>query len=196
MSIERDLREAVRAINLDPDLAALLEEAKAAVDSDPEVRVKVAEAVGRELLWLRDLRTELGRAEAYVESVLARVMPVKTLDFPGLRLERRGGATKTTWDDESLVRDLPKVLAGGDAERAEALARAGAELLRFLHVDYWRSTALKEAGLDPDEYRATEGYRRSVQVSACRVRAYRVRYNGECWWIGHDGTLYCRAVTP
>lgn len=171
MSIQRDLREAVKAINLDPDLAALLEEAKAAVDSDPEVRVKVAEAVGRELLWLREQRVKLGQIEAYVESVLARVMPVASLDFEGLHLERRGGRKRTEWDHDGVVSALAQRFATDDAgEYDETLVplyeHAVRHYLRAAQVSGYRTkSGLVVLGVDPDGFCKSERGRRTVQVN-------------------------------
>lgn len=172
MTAFTELRAALAAVEADPGLSALLEEAKAAVDRAPEVRVKVAEAVGRTLLELRERRIQLGQIEAYVESVLARVMPVGSLDFPDLHLERKGGRDRKEWDHDGVVAALAQRFAA-DADTGEVdptlvplYEHAVHHFLQSAQVTGYRTkTGLVPLGVDPDDYSKSERGRRTVHVT-------------------------------
>lgn len=173
MSRYWNLRDAITDLTTDPDLLALLDEARLALDAglDPEVRVKLAETLGRDLLAIREQRIALAQVEASVESVLARVMPVPKLDFGDLHLERKGGRDRKEWDHDGLVAALAREFATNEAGETDdtllpLYGEAVRHYLRAAQVSGYRTkTGLVPLGIDPDDYSKSERGRRTVHVT-------------------------------
>lgn len=118
---------------------------------------------------LRDLR-DLARA---IEDDVARLMPAKTVEVPGVGvLERRKGTDRRAWDWPSLLPLLIRAYVDPDGtgempDAGEVVAR-----MRELIVDVIgvtpskgpRVRQLRELGLDPDEWCESSPGRTSVQI--------------------------------
>lgn len=109
-----------------------------------------------------------------VEATLADVMPDKRLELPGLPvLERRRGTDRKAWQSVDLLDELFRRavvdVETGEVLDDEALIR---QRLHEVLVDCvpftgslgWRTTALRDLGLDPDEWCETKPGRVSVQI--------------------------------
>lgn len=115
--------------------------------------------LARTLTHLDSEMKALREQRDHIIAALAAAMPSKVVELPGVGvLERRGGRTRKAWDHEMLMR---LVLARSRDERrcdpeTGEFEDAGEAAVRVLaecaHVDYWRSTALRQRGVDPDEY--------------------------------------------
>ena len=164
------LSKEIDGLASDPSLTAFLEECEAAAtDADKDVRLKLAEEGARFLLDVRNLRKELAAIESAIEAKVARVMPTGKIDLPDLHVERKGGKDRKEWDTPRLVGVIARNYAGqnadGDAEVADLAEKAVRHFLDYASVGYFRTTALRGAGLDPDDFcEATPG-RHTVHVT-------------------------------
>lgn len=119
-------------------------------------------------------RQRLATICTIVEQVLVDVMPDKRLELPGLPvLERRRGTDRKAWQSVDLLDELFR-RAVVDTETGEVLDDE-ALIRQRLHevlVDCvpftgslgWRVTALRDLGLDPDEWCETKPGRTSIQI--------------------------------
>lgn len=109
-----------------------------------------------------------------VEQVLVDVMPDKRLELPGLPvLERRRGTDRKAWQSVDLLDELFRRAVvdttTGEVLDDEALIR---QRLHEVLVDCvpftgslgWRVTALRDLGIEPDEWCQTSPGRVSIQV--------------------------------
>jgi len=166
------LTEAIAALANDPDRADLERAALASIEQGRDVRAKYAEQLGADLLAIRTQRQALADIEASRESVLARVMPSSTLDFPGLHLERKGGRDRKEWNHDGLLPALAENFAT-DTETGEydptltpLYCDAVRHYLRAAQVTGYRTTTgLKPLGIDPDAFCKSEPGRRTVHVT-------------------------------
>lgn len=96
-----------------------------------------------------------------VETALAKVMPDKRLELPGLPpIERRQGADRKGWDYEAVISALAREAAGDLGALLESLK----ECAPFTPSMQWRVGALRAHGLDPDEFCETKPGRVTIQV--------------------------------
>lgn len=120
---------------------------------------------------LRQQMSDLARA---VEERLAEVMPDKRLELPGLPvLERHRGTNRKKWQSEELLSVVVgRSIVDGDGALAttdpiEIRSRIEAEVRACLPITGslgWRVTALRDRGIDPDEFCATSPGRVSIQI--------------------------------
>jgi hypothetical protein len=106
-----------------------------------------------------------------VEQHTIRTMPDRQAVVDGFVLERKSGTVRKAWD-HPLLASLVARRATFDAETGEVLIkpedaqRVIDELLTVGHIDYWRAGALRERGIDPDQYCETQKGRASLIVRA------------------------------
>lgn len=152
-----------------PDLALAAE--ALANDSMGELPADV-DTLAHLLVEARRAKRAISDVERAIESALATAMPKKQITVQGVgTLERRKGNDRKAWDHERLgariaalsrderVLDESTGVIEGEAEAAVRV------LLACARPDY-RVTALRERGLDPDDYCLSEPGRTSVQVIA------------------------------
>lgn len=115
---------------------------------------------------LRDARERLYALERDTEVTLAKAMTTDEVDTPTLRVERRRGTDRKSWDHAGWQVDARRQvlrkhgLAGaqgvltpdGEVIPAEVLAEALAELQSVHGSTAPRTTQLKGLGLDPRDY--------------------------------------------
>lgn len=110
------------------------------------------------LRQLRELRQSLATAEATVEAHCCDVMERNEQQVRGYLFERKG-SYKRTWDHRGIAYRL------ATDENGEVLPTTAAvdAILSAAGIGYWRTTALKDAGVPVDEYAHKEALRRTVQ---------------------------------
>jgi len=126
---------------------------------------------------LRDARQKLHQLESIVEAATARAMTDKRLELPalGILAERKGGSVYTRWDHPRVAAQVARRYAvdAQSGEIDETLAEVAEHLATWLldvaHVDYWRTTALRAIGLNPDTYATKERGRRTVHITRSQV---------------------------
>lgn len=165
------LAPAITALANDPERAERERDALASIDQGKGERAKYAEMLGRDLLAVRTLRQDLAAIEASIESIVARVMPVGTLDLDGLHLERHGGKDRKDWDHDGVVTALAQRFATTDEGEYDPtlVPLYGDSVRHFLRAaqvsGYRTKTGLVPLGVDPDAYCKSTPGRRTVQVS-------------------------------
>lgn len=131
------------------------------------------DALAPALPTIRALCQDLAALERALEDDVARLMPAKTVEVPGVGvLERRKGRDRRAWDWPSLLPLLIRAYVDPDGtgempDAGEVVAR-----MRELIVDVIGVTPskgpkvrpLRELGIDPDEYAETRPGRVSVQI--------------------------------
>lgn len=132
------------------------------------------EELGKLHVLCSKLRQQLSDIARDVEVRLAEVMPDKVLELPGLPvMERRRGTDRKRWASEDLL-SLIVSRAIIDPETGELLSdpvvlrsRIEDEVRACMPVTGslgWRVTALRERGIEPDEFCETSPGRTSVQI--------------------------------
>lgn len=158
-----------------PDALTVLRHGLAQLDDQ---RAALAEAgdldtLAAGLVALTALSRDLRVLTQAVEGDVARLMPAKRHEIPGLGvLERRKGTDRKAWDWDALLPLLIRsyVDPSGTGEMPDAAEVM--DRMRELIVDVIgvtpskgpRVTPLKEMGIDPDEYAETTPARTSVQI--------------------------------
>jgi hypothetical protein len=114
---------------------------------------------------LRRFRKALTDLEHHIEGHVTKLMSSNTVNFGDeLVLERHGGAKRTKWDSEELLRHLI-----GDAVNPDTGERVFDTLLDTLPIrpsTSWRTTGLKAHGVRVDDWCEKEPGRTTVQVHA------------------------------
>jgi hypothetical protein len=100
-------------------------------------------------------------------------MPSDKVELPGLFAERKGGKKRTQWQDRDLASavvtryltdpDTGEVM-GEDTDAYEAARDVTDLILRLAGVSYWRVTALRDYGINADDYCTSERGRRTVVI--------------------------------
>ncbi len=128
-------------------------------------------SLGHGLCSLDTLARDFSALKRETEQALARVMPSKKVELPGVVLERRKSTKRSEWQHDEL---LPVVLRRllTDPETGETLPLATlnglAERIRSVLTPSWKVTGLRDCGLDPSEWcREDEG---AVSVQLHRER--------------------------
>jgi len=131
------------------------------------------EATARFLFELRNAQRQVGDLVRDAEDRLADMMPTKIMELPGLpAFERRRGSTRRKWQSEDLAvlvmrRTLDPAGTGevdvASYEAARRVVDALVKVAPFTGSMGWRSKALKEMGVDPDEWCESSPGRVSVQ---------------------------------
>jgi hypothetical protein len=113
-----------------------------------------------DLAELREIRKGLADWEAELSEWLAEALGYNTLTLDsGHTVQVRRSTDRKAWDHDALIRlviargrDERRVTEDGEYEsEGEAVGRALMECAR----PSWRVTALRERGIDPDEYAET-----------------------------------------
>lgn len=125
------------------------------------------------LAVVRAQRQSLAQDEASVEAIVARDMPAKRVEVPGVGvLEKKGGALRKQWDDRRICFDATEHLSidtdTGEVvpEVADIVTQTIDTVLDLASVAYFRAGKLRERGLDVDTYCETERGRITVQIVA------------------------------
>lgn len=154
------------------DLAALIatvsrlsDDVPAHLDADT-----TAEAACELLFQLRTERQRLQTVEAFVEAEAADRMPGKELRWDGYVAERRGGTAKPgNWrhDDVAwvLCREAAVDPATGELDEGalQVVDRVRSLLLNAARPE-WRTTVLRQHGIDPYDYAERVPSRRTVTI--------------------------------
>lgn len=117
---------------------------------------------------LRTLLADLKVVERDAEDALARVMPTKTEVVDGIgTLERKRAGRWKDWHSDALIEEV--VTSAVDKDTGELSVVAVLDALRecvpFTPSLGWRTTALKERGIDPDEFGTYDKGRLTVRVT-------------------------------
>lgn len=111
----------------------------------------------RWLVSVRENKRRLGDLEEKVSNIVGALMPKKTVVAEGLGvLSRHERTSRKQWDKEMLLR---AVLDSRIVDKRTGEVKDETQMDRILHV--WnlgapRLTALRERGLDPDEFATVE----------------------------------------
>lgn len=124
------------------------------------------------LAAVRKITGDLRDLAAGIETDVAALMPDKQVEIPGVGvIERRKGTDRRKWQSEDLLRTLIRdELDDGTGELpspAETLDRVLGVVTACMPVTGslgWRVTALRERGIDPDEWAECTPGRVSVQI--------------------------------
>jgi hypothetical protein len=106
-----------------------------------------------------------------IEQRTIATMPDRQMVVDGFVLERRSGTVRKAWD-HPLVASVLTRLATVDKDSGEVLMKAEDaqrvtdEILACAGIGYWRTGALRDRGVDPDQYCTTEKGRASLIVRA------------------------------
>ena len=107
----------------------------------------------------------------FIETRLVRLMGplpyARWVDVPGARLQRRPGPRPEVWDTDGLVRLLRRQveeLARDNQLGPDEAAAAALDVLTAVARPTWRTTALRDRGVDVDDYR-TRGPAGSEQIT-------------------------------
>lgn len=123
---------------------------------------------------LVETRAEIARLREIEKQLVDDIHEIS----PRRKVETEYGLVEITkrrnrkWDHEELVRHLTRVALDRreiDPETGEIVSRPTWEIVTEALVDcagigYWRIGALKDYGLDPDEFAETTSEARSVQI--------------------------------
>lgn len=115
------------------------------------------------LVDVRELRRQLGDQEREVEGVLVAVLPDRKVEVPQVGVvERRSGSVRKKWDSEALVarlvRDRLYDSETGEArfvsarDAVDAAVSVVTACAPFTGSMGWRAGALRDFGIDPDEW--------------------------------------------
>jgi len=138
--------------------------------NEPEIN-DMAELAGF-LDRLRSHKREVTDLERIIEQRLAEAMSQDIVNLDDdVVIERRRGTKRTRWQSEAVLAQLgiqARVDADGVVqppdEQFTRLYEAVQECCPLTASLSWRAGALRERGIDPDEYAATEPGRVSVAV--------------------------------
>lgn len=116
----------------------------------------------------RVAKAALAAAEREAVGFLADVLPRGTAEIDGYGpVTVSSSASRTGWDRSALVAATAAVIADRLGYPVQYIRQAIDEFLGFTTPSSWKVTALKEVGIDPDEYCRTE-WRPSVVVEKDR----------------------------
>lgn len=113
------------------------------------------------LATVRQARQDLAQVEAVLERHAARVMTGNVIEWPGGVAERHFGKSRKEWAHDDLVRQVVQLIAvdaatdkasGETDEMLAALVQDACARFALTHRPDWRVTALKQLGVDADDY--------------------------------------------
>ena len=161
-----------------PSAVQTLREQIAAADTQRQALVEAGDldALAAGLAQLRQITADMRLLAQAVEDDVVSLMPDKRYTLQGVgTLERRKGTDRRQWDSLELARLL--VLAElvdpatGEIDRTgdpvEVVGRVVAALVAcapFTSSMGWRVTALRDRGINPDEWATTTPGRTTVQI--------------------------------
>jgi len=131
------------------------------------------ESLAHGLIRLRTVAEQLRYLVRCVEDDVAELMPEKRVEVPGLPVfERRKGTDRKSWDSEALLSRVVRVAltdpTTGEVESDPAVVREQLVSVLSAVVPFtgslgWRVRALRDLGIDPDEWCETSPGRVTVQ---------------------------------
>jgi hypothetical protein len=153
--------------------SALEDFADEEVHNDDRDLVELAEA----LHGLRNHRRAVSDLERELETQIADLMEFDQVNLGDqVTLERRRGSKRTRWQSEDLLREMASRSAVDENgvlrtayERFEVFREAVRECIPLVPSLSWRAGALREWGIDPDEYATVEPGRVSVSVKVAET---------------------------
>ena len=133
------------------------------------------EALIELLVEVREWRRQLGDLEREIEGAAIEHLPARKVDVVGVGVvELRTGAKRKKWDSEALVsrlvRDALYDPATGEARHAsvaesvDAAVAAVTACAPFTGSMGWRAGALRDHGIDPDEWCESAPGRKTIQI--------------------------------
>ena len=141
-------------------------------DDDPE-KYKKALTLLAELQDIRARKEALREDELDCVESIYRLLPKREMDFGGIGRVTCTKSLNRRWDHDSLI---PVIVARAlddrkiDKETGEVFEREASAVARVMAecagIGYWRLTALKQYGIDPDEYAETTSTRPSVRIQS------------------------------
>lgn len=161
------------------DLPTATDYERVAIGLDGHLDTWTVDDLAALLHQCRDARRALTDLEHLVEDTLASKLTDKRTELDGMVLEMRGGNVRKKWDSERLLSEVLRRGIDPDGtgvlpEPAELLERARSVVARCVPVTPslgWRVGALRDLGLDPDEWCETTPGRKSVQIHAGKEQA-------------------------
>lgn len=119
---------------------------------------------------LRALKADLDTLLRSCEDDAARLLPEKKMVLDGFGVVESRTTSSRKWDSEPLLRDLCRQVLDPE-QTGEIDASAIPELLRVLKAVLpmtaslgWRVTALRDMGIDPEQYSETTYGRKTIQI--------------------------------
>jgi len=119
---------------------------------------------------LRALKGDLDTLLRACEDDAARLLPEKKMVLDGFGVVEARTTSSRKWDSEPLLRDLCRQILDPE-QTGEINASAIPDLLRVLKAVLpmtaslsWRVTALKEQGIDPEQYSEITYGRKTIQI--------------------------------
>lgn len=171
--VEYDLGDALQHLAESVDV---LDRAVTAFEGAPEELLDLLGQVRRD-------RQHLHQMESSVELRCAKAMTQDVVEWPGGVAERRWGSPRKEWRNEELLATIRRHIVAtvalvpdqnGVAVEDHDVARAVRDALdtftTLARAD-WRTTALRAAGIDPDDYSTKLKARASVQVTLAEADA-------------------------
>jgi hypothetical protein len=134
-----------------------------------------AEAVAGLLAEVRSVRTALGLRERAIEELLVDIMLEDTMTVTGIGTFRlRHGRDRKGWDSEELLSTV--IRRSLDPEGTGELPATIPEVVERIRTGVfaaapitpsmqWRVTALRDQGIDPDEWCTSTPGRTTVQIT-------------------------------
>lgn len=134
-------------------------------------------ALAERLSEVRAHRRALADIERDLEQRIADLMEADQVNLDDqITLERRRGSKRTKWQSEDLYRTLSTISAVDENgvmrtayERFEVFRQAVHECIPLVPSLSWRAGALREWGIDPDEFCESEPGRVSVSVKVAET---------------------------
>jgi len=114
---------------------------------------------------LENVNRCLGVVRSELEKAVAAAMPESQIAVTGSGVfQRHGRKDRKTWDHEMLYRDVRDALLV-DKQTGEVTVQTESERIRYVwHLGAPRVTALRELGLDPDDYCRSEWRGYAIEV--------------------------------
>lgn len=119
---------------------------------------------------LRQLKLDLDTLLRSCEDDAARLLPEKKVAIDGFGMVEKRTTSSRKWDSEPLLNDLCRQVLDPNGT-GEITPSAVTQLLRVLKAVLpftaslsWRVTALKELGIDPEQYSETTYGRKTIQI--------------------------------
>lgn len=119
---------------------------------------------------LRQLKLDLDTLLRSCEEDAARLLPQKKVNIDGFGVVEARTTSSRKWDSEPLLNDLCRNILDPDGTgemKAENIGRLLKVLKAVLPITSslgWRVTALKDLGVDPEQYSETTYGRKTVQI--------------------------------
>lgn len=129
------------------------------------------EQLCRAVAGLKNIYRDIGILLRECEEDAARLMPEKTLSVDGLGYVERRTASSRKWESESLLMDVCRQVLDpegtGEIQPSRVVELIGVlkKIMPITGSLGWRVTALREQGIDPDDYSDIRWGRKSIQIT-------------------------------